>query len=295
MEQKLDTMLLQKLGFNSNLNQNKIDEWRTLVKRTDVADKETNIAIVGKYTDLRDAYTSVREALVHAGVANNTRVNLKWVESTDFENGVDVKKVLNGVDGILVPGGFGKRGVEGMITAIKYARENKIPYLGLCLGMQLMAIEYARNVCGIEKANSTEFDQNAKDKVIDIMEEQKNIMKLGGTMRLGAWPAKLKSGTIAISAYSSETISERHRHRYELNNAYKGQLEKMGLVISATTLDDSLAEMIEWPSSFGIGTQAHPELKSRLENPAPLFVDFIKHAIGTTEETKRILTAEDRI
>jgi CTP synthase len=278
MKQKFDQMLLEKLGLERKLDGAKLEEWSGLVSSISKPEREVNVAIVGKYTDLRDAYTSVREALVHAGVANGIRVGIKWIESTDLENGGDAKMVLDGVDGILVPGGFGKRGAEGMINAIRYARENKIPYLGLCFGMQLMAVEYARNVCGIQGANSAEFDSDTKDKVIDIMEEQKSIMRLGGTMRLGKWSTKISENTRARSAYGSGIVDERHRHRYELNNAYRELLEKKGMRISATTMDGSLAEIIEWQDSFGIGTQAHPELKSRLEKPSPLFVDFIREA-----------------
>ncbi len=278
-KQGLGRMLIKDLGLvKRKMRRKKRDEWSRLAESISAPSKSLKIGIVGKYTDLKDSYVSVKEALTHAGAKNGTRVSLKWIESADLEHG-DLSP-LSGVAGILVPGGFGERGTEGMINAIRHARENSIPYLGLCFGMQLMVIEYARNVCGLEGANSSEFDDKSPHKVIDIMESQKDIKKKGGTMRLGAWTARLKRGTQAYYAYKSTMISERHRHRYEVNNRYRKLLESNGLVISGTTPDNSLVEFVEWKNSPGVATQAHPELKSRLEKPAPLFDYFISSALA---------------
>ena len=214
---------------------------------------------------------------MHSGAEVSAGINLKWIESEDLEkaNLADSLKV----DGIVVPGGFGNRGIEGKIKAIRYARENGIPFLGLCLGMQLMAIEYARDVCGIEGANSAEFNKNAKEKIVDIMPSQLKLKLKGATMRLGSWKCKITSkNTIAYSAYGSKYAFERHRHRYELNNKYREILQKNGAVVSGVTPDNKLVEFFEWKGSFGIGTQAHPELKSKFGHPAPLFLSFVKAA-----------------
>jgi len=279
MKQNFDKLLINDLGLEKrSLDKDKIKRWSEIVKRIKDPEKKVEVAIVGKYTELKDAYISVKEALVHAGAAVNAGVNIRWIESSDLENG-DLSK-LDGVDGIIVPGGFGSRGIEGKINAIRFARENKIPYLGLCLGMQLMVVEYARNVCGLEGANSTEFNKKTKYNVIDLIPSQRKIKMKGATMRLGAWKCKIvKKDSIAYRAYNKNVISERHRHRYEVNNAYKRILEKNGLVISGLTPDNKLVEIVEWKDGFGIGTQAHPELKSKVEKPAPLFVSFLNAAI----------------
>ncbi len=282
MKQGFDKMLIKELGLEMNsLDEGKLDAWRSIVDMKSRSKKPLTISVVGKYVDLHDSYASVKEALSHAALAYDAELTINWVESETLDessigNGLEV---LKGSDGILVPGGFGGRGIEGMIKAIEYARVNKIPYLGLCLGMQLMAIEYARNVCGIRDANSAEF-ADCENKIIDIMEEQKKITTKGATMRLGAWEAMLKPNTIAHSSYGAEAISERHRHRYEFNNQYREKLEGGGLIVSGTTPDGNLVEFIEWSGSFGIGTQAHPEFKSRPERPAPLFKSFIKSALN---------------
>ena len=279
MHQNFDKMLIKELELEpKELNEKKFNEWNEKINKIINPKNSVNIAVVGKYTELKDAYASINEAFIHSGSYNNTKVNLKWIESTDIEEkGV---KILEDVDGILVPGGFGRRGIEGMILAIKYSRENKIPYLGICLGMQLMAVEFARNVCLLDDANSLEFDQNTKNDVITLMDSQKNVENKGGTMRLGLWECKLSNkDTITYKAYDSTLIGERHRHRYEFNNKYKSLMEERGLVFSGSTVDEKLVEFIEWKDSFGVGTQAHPELKSRLECPAPLFVAFISAAL----------------
>ncbi len=277
VDQRFDKLLMQDLGFsNKKIDKDKVSRWKSTVDSISSPKRRITVAIVGKYTDLKDSYVSVKEALIHAGARNSVKVALNWIESSGLDDGDT--KALDGADGVLVPGGFGVRGTEGMINAIRYARENKIPYLGLCFGMQMMVLEFARNVCGLKNANSSEFDPKARHKLIDIMESQLDIKDKGGTMRLGAWPAKLKKGTNAYRAYGNAAISERHRHRYEVNNRFRGILEKNGLVISGTAPNNHIVEIVEWRDSFGVGTQAHPELKSRLEKPAPLFVEFIRHA-----------------
>jgi len=278
MEQNFDKLLMEKLELTGELDKNAVDNWLALVDAK--KNSSVNISIVGKYVALKDAYASLKEAFDHASVANNVQVNLKWVEAEELEGKStdEIAAMLHDSDGIMVPGGFGKRGIEGMIKAIEYARLNKVPYLGICLGMQLMAVEYARHVCGMEGANSTEFDERTKYKVIDLMEDQKHITYKGGTMRLGTWPLKVKEGTLTYDAYKEDLVHERHRHRYEFNNEFRSALEEKGLVVSGTTPDNMLVETIEWKDSFGIGTQAHPELKSRPQHPAPLFVSFVKNA-----------------
>ncbi len=280
MEQGFDRLLLDRLGFSGKaIGAEALARWEGCINRP-LQKSQITISIVGKYVDLHDSYASVTEALKNAATANRTDMRLKWVESEAFESAGDpaLTMALARSNGILVPGGFGKRGTEGMISAIRHARTNRVPYLGLCLGMQLMVIEYARNVCGIENANSSEFGK-LDDNVIDMMEEQKRIEKMGGTMRLGSWQAVVKQGTLASAAYGSTEITERHRHRYEVNNGYLKILEEKGLVISAMAKNNNLVEMVEWKGHFGIGTQAHPEFKSRPENPAPLFNAFIKSAM----------------
>jgi len=277
MSQNFDRMLISDLGLNKRkINKNALNRWKEAVNKISAHKKTVNIGMVGKYTDLKDSYVSVKEALVHAAAHNGIGVNIKWIESTDLDNG-DTSK-LEGVDGILVPGGFGTRGTEGMINAAKFARENRVPYLGLCYGMQMMVIDFARNVCGLQGATSLEMNPKTSHPVINLMETQRDILEKGGTMRLGAWTVRLKKGTQAYKAYGGGTASERHRHRYEVNNRYRDVLEKNGMVISGTTPNDHIVEIVEWKDSFGIGTQAHPELKSRLERPAPLFVAFLESA-----------------
>ena len=220
------------------------------------------------------------ESLKHAGCAYNTKVDVKFIASEDCNNDKKAKEMLEGVDGLVVPGGFGLRGIEGKLRVIKYARENNLPFLGLCLGMQCAVIEYARNVAGLKGANSTEFDENTQYPVIDLMAEQKNIGGYGGTMRLGAYDCILKKGSMAQKAYGKEKISERHRHRYEVNNDYKRIIEDAGLVISGKSPDGLLCEMIELPKNdWFVACQFHPEFKSRPENPHPLFLGLVHSAI----------------
>jgi len=283
MSQGMDKRLLELLHIKRKLIKTRLDAWEARVKKIRKAlykpSKKVNIAIVGKYMNLHDSYVSLKEALIHAAAEKGTGISINWIESETLETG-DPYQILKGSDGVIVPGGFGRRGTEGMIKAIEYARKTATPYLGLCLGMQLMAVEYARNVCGFKNANSSEFDRNARYKIIKLMEDQRTIKYKGGTMRLGSWPAKIMPGTNSFKSYGKELVFERHRHRYEFNNSYRNVLRKAGLVISATTPNNMLVEMIEWKGSFGIGTQAHPELKSRPEEPAPLFVSFLDAAIN---------------
>src|SRR5208283_3611772 len=227
-----------------------LKEWEKRVSRT-IKPKDTplKIAVVGKYTAVKDAYISVKEGLVHGAASVNSGLEVGWVEASDLEKDYDVAETLSGYDGILVPGGLGDRGVEGKIKAIQYARENKVPYLGLCLGLQLMVVEYARNVCGLKEANYSEFDKKTPHPVIDLLPEQHNVSKLGGTMRLGAFDCILKKGTVSYKAYGTEMISERHRHRYEVNPAYVQPLQDNGLIVSGTHPKSGIVEIVEWKDS----------------------------------------------
>ena len=273
--------LLKLIERNLNIKvKNDLVKWSKLVGRIKNAKKEVNIAICGKYTHLKDSYISILEALVHSGAHLNVKVNVKWIETTDLEKGKNsVKNALKNIGGIIIPGGFGSRGTEGKINAIRYARENNIPFLGLCYGLQMAVIEFARNVCGL-KANSTEIDANVKDKVIDILEEQKKVKNKGGTMRLGAYSADLIKGSKVCNLYGrAKKVSERHRHRYEVNPKYHKILGKHGLIISGSSQNGKLAEFIELKDhKYFVATQAHPELKSGLEKSSPLFLGFIRAA-----------------
>ncbi len=252
-------------------------EWTAMVEKIKHPTKgSVTIGLVGKYVSLRDAYMSVAESLYHAGIANDLRVEIKWIYAEELEQG-NLAEQLGDVDGILVPGGFGYRAVEGKILAIQYAREHKIPYLGLCLGMQTAVVEYARNVLGWQDANSTEFDPHCESPVIDLLPEQKEVEEMGGTMRLGTYPCKLVEGTKAHAAYQDEVIYERHRHRYEFNNQFRDALVEGGLVIAGTSPDERLVEVIELKDHpFFVGVQYHPEFKGRPNRPHPLFREFVK-------------------
>jgi len=250
-------------------------EWEKLVERIKNPSKEATIAIAGKYTAVKDAYISISEALVHSGAKFGARVRVKWVETSEVEKGKKPSEVLEGCDGLIVPGGFGKRGAEGKVECIKWARENKVPYLGLCYGMQLACVEYARDVCGLKDANTTENDEKTPHPVVDFLPEQRKITAKGATMRLGAYDCVLEKGSVACKIYGSEKISERHRHRYEINNDYVKRLEEGGLGFCGKSPAGDIMEMMEWKEGFGIGTQAHPELKSRFLAPAPLFAAFL--------------------
>ena len=255
-----------------------LKKWRELIENMNNAKQTVTIAIAGKYTYLKDSYASVIEALKHAGANLGVKINIKWIETTNVED--NIEQLLSNVQGVIVPGGFGKRGIEGKIRVIQYARNNNLPFLGICLGLQLAVIEFARNVCKLENANSTEFEPKTKHNVIDLLDEQRNISQLGGTMRLGSYPAVLKKGTKTYELYGKQLVYERHRHRYEVNPEYHKILQKHGLVFSGMSPDNKLVEFIELPNhKFFIATQAHPELKSQLENPAPLFIGLVRAAI----------------
>ncbi len=281
MEQEgLDHIALKKLGLADRPVD--LSDWKDMVARIHNAKGVTRIALVGKYVKLHDAYLSVVEALSHAGYAYGTKIDIRWVNSEEIEeNKPDLSEVFKDIDGIIVPGGFGYRGIEGKIEAIRYARENKIPYLGLCLGMQCAVIEFARNVCAMKKANSSEFIPDTRYPVIDLMSDQEDVTEKGGTMRLGIYPCKLKDGTRARTLYDNkEIIYERHRHRYEVSNELRPILEKAGLVISGTSPDGRLVEIIELKDHpYFEATQAHPEFKSRPNRPHPLFLGFIEAAL----------------
>jgi len=252
-----------------------LQEWRDMVDRMKKLQENVTIAIVGKYVSLPDAYYSVSEALRHAGLSHGVAVDIKWINSEELERR-EAEYFLAGADGIVVPGGFGDRGIEGKIEAISYARQKKIPFLGLCLGMQLAVVEYARNVLNWKDANSSEFNAATSYPVIDLLPEQREIDKMGGTMRLGSYPCKLEPGTLAYKAYGKEIIDERHRHRYELNNFYRAALSDYGLVFSGTLPDGYLVEIIELRDHpWFVATQFHPEFKSRPNRPHPLFRDFV--------------------
>ena len=287
---KIGEKILRKLHLRSKAD-NEISKWRAFVERMKSSTKEVNIAIAGKYFDtgdfvLSDAYVSVIEAVKFSCAKLGVKPNLTWVNSKDYEKSSSRLSGLSKFDGIIVPGGFGNTGIEGKIKIIRYARENKIPYLGLCYGMQLSVIEYARNVAGLKGATTAEIDGDNEHKVIDVMPEQKKNLeqgKYGATMRLGGYPAVIKKGTIAYDAYKTENISERHRHRYEVNPEYIGKFEKEGLVFSGTSPDGVLMEIAELPKSvhpFFLGTQFHPEFQARPLSPHPLFTAFIKAATG---------------
>ncbi len=275
-EQGFDISALAKLGLAPRkIN---LKPLMNFLKASENVSGEVNIAVVGKYVSLPDAYLSVVEALHHAGTANGVAVNINLIDGEELSD-ANVAEVLGGMDGVLVPGGFGARAFEGKISAARYARENNVPYLGICLGLQAAVCEFARNVAGLEGATSAEFDEGTAPKVIDLMPDQAHIEDKGGTMRLGAYPCVLKEGTKALEAYGASNISERHRHRFEVSNTYRDALEEAGLVISGTSPDGRLVEMIELPDHpWFVASQAHPEFKSRPTAPHPLFRDFIKAA-----------------
>ena len=260
-----------------------LEDWKAMVNALRHPTKEVNISLVGKYIQLHDAYISVVEALKHGGIAQHATVNIKWVDS-ELLNNSNVEEVLGDMDGILVPGGFGDRGIEGKITAIEFARIRKIPFLGLCLGMQLSVVEFARHVVGYNDAHSIELDPNTTHPVIALLPEQDGIEDIGGTLRLGSYPCVLDKSSLAYKLYGEETIHERHRHRYEFNNDYRKVLTENGMMLSGISPDGRIVEMVELPDHpFFIGTQAHPELKSRPNRPHPLFRGFVEAAVAKHE------------
>ena len=264
-----------------------LSNWAEMCFRIGKAKEEIEIALVGKYVKMRDAYLSVAEALRHGGYANDVKVNIRWVEAEEVTK-ESAEEQLSSANGILVPGGFGDRGIEGKIAAASYARKNNIPYLGICLGMQTAVIEFARSELGFSDAASAEFDAGSSHKVIDLMPDQRGVISKGGTMRLGAYPCRLKEGSSLLKIYGEELIHERHRHRYEFNNAFRDDFENRGMTISGTSPDGRLVEAVEIPSlKFFVGVQFHPEFKSRPNIPHPLFREFIKAVKACSEETRR--------
>ncbi len=278
-KEKLDDLILKKLHVKSH--DNDLREWQDfVVKRLKYPQREVKISVVGKYISLPDAYKSIYEALVHGGIANNAKVLINKVDSEHIRTVEDAAKLMHGSHGILVPGGFGTRGIEGKICAVQYARENNIPFFGICLGMQVACIEFARNKCGMKGANSTEFDHDTKYPVISLLEEQKNIRNMGATMRLGAYPCKLSKNSASFRSYKKENISERHRHRYEFNNKYKKTFEKQGMAFAGMNMQNHLVEIIELKSHpWFVACQFHPEFRSKPELAHPLFRQFVASAL----------------
>jgi CTP synthase len=281
-EEGLDGLVVDKLGLETGRAQ--LGEWTALVEKVKATTGTVRIALVGKYVQLQDAYLSVVEALRHAAIHHGRKLEIIWVDAETLRQ-EEITSQLQAADGILVPGGFGIRGIEGKIMAVRYSRENKIPYLGLCLGLQIAVAEFARHVAGMPGANSSEFDSATQYPVIDLLPEQKEVADMGGTMRLGASPTRLVGGTKAHAAYGEEVVYERHRHRYEVNNVFRSRLVDAGLVISGTTPDERLVELIEFPDHpWFVACQFHPEFKSRPTKPHPLFRDFVAAAIACPHE-----------
>lgn len=277
LEEKLDQVVLKKLALNSDVPD--LTTWNKFVQRHKNPKSEITIGLIGKYVELQDSYKSILEAFIHAGAENEVKVNVESVHS-EYLNADNIKMKLSHLDGVLVAPGFGERGIEGKITAIKYVRENNIPFLGICLGMQMAVIEFCRNVMGLADANSTEMDSKTTNPIIDIMEDQKTITDKGGTMRLGAWDCHIEKESIAYKVYQSQDIKERHRHRYEFNSNFKTQIEAAGLKATGYNPDTKLVEIVENPSHpWFVGVQYHPEYKSTVANPHPLFVAFVKASL----------------
>ena len=281
-KQKVGDIIMERLELSGKVD---VSYLETFIKKFKKPKHQVNIAMCGKYTELPDAYKSVLEAFIHGGVENDARVNVNWVATEDVKSDKDAERIFNNMDGILLLPGFGSRGSEGKILSCKYARENNIPFLGICLGLQCAVIEFARNVCGLKGANSTEFDKKTRYPVIDLMESQRAIKRKGGTMRLGAYDCKIETGTKTFSAYRKKNISERHRHRWEVNNRYRDRLEKNGLKISGINKELNLVEIIELPDHpWYVAGQFHPELKSRVSKAHPLFREFIKASVKHLNE-----------
>ncbi len=276
---ELDVIVLKKLGINAE-GVPQLQKWKEFLFKFHNPKKEVNIGLIGKYVELKDSYKSIAESFIHAGAVNDCKVKLHWIHSESLTE-ENVKEKLKGLKGILVAPGFGNRGIEGKIEAIKFARENNIPFFGICLGMQCAVIEFARNVLGLRDAHSREMNPATANPVIDLLEAQKNISHMGGTMRLGAYPCRLEENTLAHKIYNSNETTERHRHRYEFNNEYLSKFKEAGMKLSGINPDAGLVEIIELNDHlFFIGVQFHPEYKSTVEKPHPLFVAFVKAAIG---------------
>lgn len=281
-EQNLADIVCEKTGLE--IRKPDLSEWQQVVDNIKASTKPVNIALVGKYVALHDAYLSVSEALYHGGFENHAKVNIQWIDSEGLEN-ANLDEVFKDTDGIILPGGFGDRGIEGMISVATYARQKQIPYLGICLGMQIAAIAFARSALGLKDANSFEFDPQSKHTIIDFMEDQSNDIRKGGTMRLGSYPCSLRADTNIWSCYKKDMIDERHRHRYEFNNEYRSEFERNDMMIVGTSPDKQLVEAIEYKNHpFYIGVQYHPEFKSRPNRPHPLFVGLVKASLENREE-----------
>jgi len=277
-KEKLDVIVLKKLGIDVT-EAPKLDNWKKFLDRFHNPKKEVRIGLIGKYVELKDSYKSISEAFIHAGAVNDCKVVVDWIHSESLTE-ENIKEKLSSLKGILVAPGFGNRGIEGKIAAIKYARENNMPFLGICLGMQCCVIEFARNVLGLKDAHSREMNPATSSPVIDLLENQKSISHMGGTMRLGAYACEIEEGTLASNIYKTTKISERHRHRYEFNNEYIKQFKDAGMVLSGVNPDGGLVEIVELPNHpFFIGVQFHPEYKSTVENPHPLFISFVEAAL----------------
>ena len=278
-EEKLDEVVIEKLSLQGK-DHYELNKWNTFLNHLSDPESTTEIALIGKYVELKDSYISIAESLIHAGAENKTRVNIHWIHSSEME-GENVSQQLSKMDGIIVAPGFGSRAVEGKINAVKFARENRVPFLGICLGMQCAVIEFARNVIGFKEAHSTEINSDTPYPVISMMEEQKQLKNLGGTMRLGAYDCHVEKDSLLHKIYENDVISERHRHRYEFNNKYVKDFEENGIVFSGKNKANNLMETIEIPDHpWFIGVQYHPEYKSRVVNPHPLFINFIKAALS---------------
>ncbi|MCK8522117.1 CTP synthase [Aquimarina sp. D1M17] len=285
LEEGLDAVVLKQLVLRDDNTPN-LENWNKFLQRHKNPKHEVTIGLIGKYVELQDSYKSILEAFIHAGAENEVKVNVVSIHSEYIDDATIAKKIAH-LDGILVAPGFGERGIEGKIKAVQYARENKVPFFGICLGMQMAVIEYSRNVLGLKDACSVEVDENTPNPVIDLMEEQKNITDMGGTMRLGAWDCQLAEGSKVFEAYGKELITERHRHRYEYNNSYKEQLENAGLQTTGINPKTGLVEIIEIPEHpWFVGVQYHPEYKSTVANPHPLFIAFIKAAVAYSNSAK---------
>ncbi|HSP40020.1 MAG TPA: CTP synthase, partial [Gillisia sp.] len=292
LEEGLDTVVLKKLGLPVDTEPD-LKQWNKFLKRHKNPKYEVSIGLIGKYVELQDSYKSILESFIHAGAENEVRVNIESIHS-EFINESTIKKIAH-LDGVLVAPGFGERGIEGKIEAVRYARENNIPFLGICLGMQMAVIEFARNVLDLKSANSTEMDPRTSHPVIDIMEEQKSITHMGGTMRLGSWKCELKDGTLAKKIYGSSMIKERHRHRYEYNNKYKSEIEAAGMISSGINPETGLVEIIELKDHpWFVGVQYHPEYKSTVASPHPLFIAFIEAAVKYSKQKNSVNLAHNQ-
>jgi CTP synthase len=286
LEEKLDLIVLEKLGLDAG-SEPELKPWKDFLSKLSNPKTVVDVALIGKYVELPDAYKSIAESFIHAGAVHDCKVNVHWIHSESITE-QNVKKKLENCCGIVVAPGFGHRGIDGKLQAVKHARENNIPFLGICLGMQCAVIEFARHVLKLSDAHSTEMDDKTTNPVIDLMAEQKNILDLGGTMRLGLYPCQVNENSNAFEAYGTTEIQERHRHRYEFNNAFLDSFIKAGMVPSGINRETGLVEIVEIPSHrWFVGAQFHPEYKSTVINPHPLFVAFIKNALEYRNETKK--------